>query len=61
MYNSMFTPLLNSTGIAGMTFLVGAAALVIPFILILATLVIKKYSTNNDMSGQHIYSNNAFE
>jgi len=61
MYNSMFTPLLNSTGIAGMTFLVGAAALVIPFILILATLVIKKYFTNNDISGQHIYSNNAFE
>ena len=61
-FNSIFTPLMNLTGIAGMAYIVGSMILLVPFVLLVTTDIVKKicWKTPSPREGKHVYSNEGY-
>ena len=62
-FNNMFTPLMNLTGMAGMAYIIASLALLVPLVILVTTDVVKRVwgrTTSPVSEGKHIYSNEGF-
>ena len=60
-FNGMYTPLYNLTELPGMAFFIGAAMLLLPLLLTISVLVLKKYVVNTTSKETTQYDNEAFQ
>ena len=62
-FNSMFTPLMNLSGIPGMAYIVGSMILLVPLIILLTVDIVKRVcwkETSPVSEGKHVYSNKGY-
>ena len=62
-FNNMFTPLMNLTGLPGMAYIIASLVLLVPLIILVTTEVVKRVwvrTTSPVSEGKHIYSNEGY-
>ena len=62
-FNSMFTPLMNLSGIPGMAYIVGSMILLVPLIILLTVDIVKRVcwkETSPVSEGKHVYNNKGY-
>ena len=62
-FNSMFTPLMNLSGIPGMAYIVGSMILLVPLIILFTLDITKRVcwkETSPVSEGKHVYSNKGY-
>jgi len=60
-FNGMYTPLYNQTGLPGMAFFIGALLLLLPLLLTFTVLIIKKNVVKTTVPNTNQYDNRAFK
>ena len=64
MFNSMFTPLSLLSGFPGMAYVVGSIILVIPTVILISILILRRVESNttsNIVNPKNVYNNESFQ